>query len=832
MKHDHRDHANHGHHGHAHGSTGPAAAATATDPVCGMKVDPALAADFLEYGGTTYYFCCDGCLNQFRADPEKYLAKRKPAPVPAHEPTAAPAARQGGQYTCPMHPEIVQDGPGSCPKCGMALVPMVPAAPAAAEYTCPMHPEVRSPKPGNCPKCGMALVPVAGAEEDNAELRDMTRRFWVSLALTVPVVVLAMVLPQLGGHVYTPAAQRWGHFAQLALATPVVLWGGWPFFHKFWLSLLNRSPNMYTLIGLGVALAYLFSVVGVLAPGLFPQEFREHGGAVGVYFEAAAVIVTLILLGEVLQLRAIGQTSQAIKKLLALAPNTALRIEPDGREVEVQLDRVQVGDRLRVRPGEKVPVDGTCVEGSSNIDESMITGEPVPVPKKSGDRVTGATINGKGTLIIRAERVGADTLLSQIVHMVAQAQRTRAPVQRLVDVVAGWFVQAVVAIAIATALVWGLYGPEPRFIYALVNAVAVLIIACPCALGLATPISITVAMGQGALNGILFRNAEAVEKLREIDTLVVDKTGTLTLGKPKLVDLVVEGIAENDALALIASLERASEHPLAQAIVNGAEDRGLRLQPVEAFESVTGQGVRGTIAGRRVAVGNRRFMETLGSVPRALAERADSLRDQGKTALYAAVDGRVAAVIAVADPIKESTHDAIEALKTERVRVVMLSGDSRKTAEAVGRQLGIQEVIAEVLPEQKVDTIKSLQAGGRAVAMAGDGINDAPALAQAHVGIAMGTGTDVAIESAGVTLVKGDLRGIVKAIRLSHATMRNVKQNLFFAFVYNALGVPVAAGVLYPALGLLLSPIIAAAAMAASSVSVVTNALRLRRARL
>jgi Cu+-exporting ATPase len=612
----------------------------------------------------------------------------------------------------------------------------------------------------------------------------------------------------------------------------VVLWGGWPFFHKFWLSMKNYSPNMYTLIGLGVALAYLFSVTGVLAPGIFPQEFREHGGAVGVYFEAAAVIVTLILLGEVMQLRAMGQTSRAIRELLALAPNTALRIEADWREVEVPLEQVQVGDRLRVRPGEKVPVDGTCVEGSSNVDESMITGEPVPVSKKAGDRVTGATINGKGSLVIRAERVGADTLLAQIVHMVAQAQRTRAPVQRLVDIVAGWFVQTVIAIAVVTALVWGFYGPEPRLVYAVINAVAVLIIACPCALGLATPISITVAMGQGALNGVLFRNAEAVEKLREVDTLVVDKTGTLTLGRPQLVDIAVEGIAENDAIALIAGLERASEHPLAQAIVKAAEDRGLQLARVENFESVTGQGVHGTIGGRKVAVGNRRFMEARGAVPQALLDKAEALRAQGKTALYAAIDGRVAAVIAVADPIKETTPEAIRTLAAEGVRVVMLSGDSRKTAEAVGRQLGIGEVIAEVLPEQKVETIKALQGRGRKVAMAGDGINDAPALAQANVGIAMGTGTDIAIETSGVTLVKGDLRAIAKAIRLSHATMRNVKQNLFFAFVYNASGVPIAAGVLYPAFGLLLSPIIAAAAMALSSVSVVTNALRLRRAKL
>jgi len=730
-----------------------------------------------------------------------------------------------------MHPEIQQQGPGSCPKCGMALVPVVSAT-AVVEYTCPMHPEIRSPKPGNCPKCGMALVPVAGAKEDDSELRSMTRRFWVSAVLTAPLAVIAMA-PYFGVMEPFGIPMRIRMYVELALGTPVVLWGGWPFFRKFALSLKNRNPNMYTLIGLGVALAWIFSLAAVFAPGLFPQEFQEHSGQVGAYFEAAAVIVTLVLLGEVMQLRALGETSRAIRELLALAPNTALRVEADGREVEVPLAEVQVGDKLRVRPGEKVPVDGTCIEGSSNVDESMITGEPIPVPKKLGDRVTGATINGKGTLVIRAERVGSDTLLAQIVHMVAQAQRTRAPVQRLADLVAAYFVETVIAIAVLTALVWWFFGPEPRLSYAVVNAVAVLIIACPCAVGLATPISITVAMGQGAINGILFRNAEAVEKLRDIDTLVVDKTGTLTLGSPRLVDLVVEpGITEGEALLLIASLERASEHPLAQAIVKGAEDRGLRLSAVENFESVTGQGVRGDIGGRKVAVGSRRFMESQGTESASLADKADALRTRGKTALYAAVDGRAVAVIAVADPIKETTPEAIKTLQSEGVRVVMLSGDSRKTAEAVGRQLGIDEVIAEVLPEQKVEVIKSLQARKRSVAMAGDGINDAPALAQANVGIAMGTGTDVAIESGSVTLVKGDLRGIVKAIRLSRATMRNVKQNLFFAFVYNALGIPIAAGALYPFFGLLLSPIFAGAAMAMSSVSVVTNALRLRRTKL
>ncbi|TAK88065.1 MAG: heavy metal translocating P-type ATPase [Betaproteobacteria bacterium] len=755
------------------------------DPVCGMKVEPAKAAGSSVYQGKTYHFCSRHCLLAFKADPAKYAAKEKPV------------------------------------------------VPPAAEYTCPMHPEVRSDRPGNCPKCGMALVPMAGAEEDNAELRDMTRRFWVGVVFSIPLIFIAMA-PYLGIMEPLGLSPRTRAYVEFVLGTPVVLWSGWPFFRKFALSLKNRSPNMYTLIGLGVALAYIFSVAAVFAPGLFPAEFRMHGGEeVGAYFEAAAVIVTLVLLGEVMQLRALGQTSQAIKQLLALAPNTALRVEADGREVEVPLSEVQVGDRLRVRPGEKVPIDGVCLEGASNVDESMITGEPVPVPKKAGNRVTGATINGKGTLVIRAERVGSDTLLAQIVHMVAQAQRTRAPVQRLADLVAAYFVQTVIAIAVLTAIVWGIFGPSPALTYAVVNAVAVLIIACPCAVGLATPISITVAMGQGALNGILFRNAEAVEKLRDVNTLVVDKTGTLTLGRPQLVALAVEkGMNEDEALRVIASLERASEHPLAQAIVKGAEDRGISLQPVENFDSVTGQGVQGVVGGRKVAVGSRRFMERFGAMPEALAGKADSLRTQGKTAMFAAVDGRVAAVIGVADPIKDTTPEAVQALKAQGVTIVMLSGDSRATAEAVGRQLGIDEVIGEVLPEQKVEKVKALQAGGRFVAMAGDGINDAPALAQAHVGIAMGTGTDVAIESAGVTLVKGDLRGIAKAIRLSHATMRNVKQNLFFAFVYNALGVPIAAGVLYPVFGLLLSPIFAGAAMAMSSVSVVSNALRLRRTRL
>jgi len=653
----------------------------------------------------------------------------------------------------------------------------------------------------------------------------------VSAALSAPLALLAMA-PHIGIAHPLGLDPQWRVYAEFALATPVVLWGALPFFHKFALSLRNRSPNMYTLIGLGVGLAYLFSVVALFAPALFPDAFRGHGGQVGVYFEGAAVIVALVLLGEVMQLRAMGQTNRAIQELLALAPDTALRVDARGREIEVPLDQVQVGDTLRLRPGTKVPVDGTCIEGSSNVDESMITGEPVPAAKRAGDKVTGATLNESGTLLIRAERVGADTLLARIVHLVAQAQRTRAPVQRLADLVAAWFVPAVVLAAIVTAIVWWSIGPEPRLAYALVNAVAVLIIACPCALGLATPISITVAMGRGAASGILFRNAEAIEKLRDIDTLVVDKTGTLTLGQPQLTDFAIEGIEENDALGLIAALERASEHPLARAIVKAADQRNIQLGPVDHFESVTGQGVHGTIGGRKVAVGSHRFIDSQGAVPRTLAERAETLRAQGKSTLYAAFDGRVAAVIAVADPIKETTPEAIRMLAAAGVRVVMLSGDSRKTAEAVGRQLGIAEIVAEVLPEQKAEVIKKMQREKRRVAMAGDGVNDAPALAQADVGIAMGTGTDIAIEAAGVTLVKGDLRGIVKAIRLSRATMRNIKQNLFFAFVYNILGVPVAAGALYPLFGVLLSPMFAGAAMAMSSVSVVTNALRLRKVAL
>jgi Cu+-exporting ATPase len=731
-----------------------------------------------------------------------------------------------------MHPDIVRDAPGSCPKCGMALIPLLDAIPRAAEYTCPMHPEVRSSQPGSCPKCGMALVPVAGTgASDDSELCDLARRLWIGVALSIPLVVLAMS-PMVGLHDLFGLQPRLRGWVEFLLGTPVVLWVGWPILHKFWLSLVQRSLNMYTLIGLGVGLAYVFSLAAVLMPGLFPPEFREHDGAVGTYFEAAAVIVTLVILGDFLQLRAMGQTSQAIQQLLKLAPNLAWRLRDDGSEEQVALATVAVGNRLRVKPGEKVPVDGTVLEGSSRIDESMITGEPVPVAKVTGDKVTGATVNGNGSLLIHAERVGADTLLARIVHMVAEAQRTRAPIQRLADVIAAYFVQIVVAIAVVTALVWWFAGPEPRLAYAFLNAVAVLIIACPCAVGLATPISMTVAMGQGARAGILFRNAEAIERMRDIDTLVVDKTGTLTLGHPALTDFVVEGIPEDEALALVAGVEQLSEHPIGLAIVAGAKARGLAPPQAEAFDAINGLGVQADIHGKRVLVGSSGFLKQRGVDTQQWEIRAEAWRAEAKTVVFFAIDGAAAGIAAVADPIKESTAEAIATLKSAGVRIVMLTGDSRSTAEAVARQLGIDEALAEVLPEDKAGHVKRLQAEGRKVAMAGDGINDAPALAQADVGIAMGTGTDVAMESAGVTLVKGDLRGIARAAVLSRATMRNIRQNLVFAFGYNALGIPVAAGVLYPAFGLLLSPIFAGAAMALSSVSVVTNALRLNRVKL
>ena len=759
------------------------------DPVCGMTIDPADAVGHFDYKGQTYYFCAESCLEQFRENPEHFLNPdlRAAAPVDFE-----------AEYTCPMHPEVRQKGPGSCPICGMALEP----------------------------------VDAAHVEERNVELEDMTRRFFVSLVLTAPILAF-MVAELLPGRpldrVVSHGLRNWIEFA---LATPVVWWGGAPFFERGWASIVNRYLNMFTLIALGVAAAYTYSVAAVLAPGLFPDSFRM-GGEVAVYFEPAAVIVVLVLLGQVLELRARSRTSTAIRGLLGLTPKTARRVESDGTEHDVPLEHVSVGNRLRVRPGERIPVDGIVLEGTTTVDESMVTGEPIPVEKVAEASVTGGTVNGTGTFVMRAERVGRDTLLAQIVRMVSEAQRSRAPIQRLADAVSSWFVPIVIAVALITFIVWSVYGPEPRLAYALVNAVAVLIIACPCALGLATPMSIMVGTGRGAEAGVLIRHAEALETLEKVTTIVVDKTGTLTEGKPRLV--TVEPVGQFDASAMLrlaASLEHVSEHPLAAAIMAGAKERSLPLADVKQFESVTGQGVSGVVDGRRVAIGNVRHLETLRIDPGPLRDRADDLRRQGQTVMFVAIDAIAAGLVGVADPIKTTTGEAIRALHDDGVKVVMLTGDNRATADVVAKAVGIDRVEADVLPDQKAVVIKRLQAQGERVAMAGDGINDAPALAQADVGIAMGTGTDIAMESAGVTLVKGDLRGIVRARRLSRATMGNIRQNLFFAFVYNALGVPVAAGILYPVLGVLLSPMIASAAMTFSSVSVIANALRLRRAPL
>ena len=795
------------------------------DPVCGMKIDPATAAGSSVHEGKTTYFCCSQCKAKFDADPAAYSGGKKPAPAPAVE---------GATYVCPMDPEVRQDHPGACPKCGMALEPETISAPTKTEWTCPMHPEVVQDHPGSCPKCGMALEPrTVTVEEKNPELDDMTRRFWISTVLTVPLVIFAMLRHMPGSHdLLGHTISTWAPWIELAVATPVVLWGGWPFFERAVASVVNRHLNMFTLIGLGVTVAYAYSVFATLVPGFFPASFRDAMGHVGVYFEAAAAIVTLVLLGQVMELRARSRTGAAIRALLGLAPNTARRVEADGSERDVALALVQPGDTLRVRPGEKIPVDGVVLEGTSNVDESMVTGEPVPVEKRSGDRVIGATVNGKGSMLMRAERVGADTLLAQIVNMVAQAQRSRAPIQKLADTVSGWFVPAVIVVSILTFAIWAMVGPEPRLVYAIVNAVAVLIIACPCALGLATPMSVMVAAGKGATAGVLFRNAEAIEVLRTVDTLVVDKTGTLTVGKPALATVVASGIEENEMLRLAASVERASEHPLAAAIVAGAEARGITLAKTQHFESVTGKGVYGVVDGRRVALGNLALLDEMHVKAGDLGTRAEALRGEGQTVMFVLVDGKAAGLVGVADPVKETTAAAIAELHDAGMRIVMLTGDSATTAQSVARKLGIDEVVAEVLPEQKAETVKRLQGEGRIVAMAGDGINDAPALAQANVGIAMGTGTDVAMESADVTLVKGDLRGILRARRLSQATMKNIRQNLFFAFVYNAVGVPIAAGVLYPLFGTLLSPMIAAAAMSFSSVSVIANALRLRNAKI
>jgi Cu+-exporting ATPase len=738
-------------------------------------------------------------------------------------------------YTCPMHPEIRQQEPGTCPKCGMALEPMGMTAPATkTEYTCPMHPEVIQDHPGNCPKCGMTLEPrTVAAEEDDTELRDMTLRFWVSTVLAIPVLFSAMgseFWPDLFAQFINPHTRQ---LLEMLLATPVVLWGGWPFFVRGWQSLVTRNLNMFTLIALGVSVAWGYSMVAALVPGLFPRSVFNAMGVVPVYFEAAAVITALVLLGQVLELRARSQTNAAIKLLLGLAPKTARIVRDDGREEDIPLEQVHSGDRLRIRPGEKIPVDGTVVDGSSHVDESMVTGEPVPVEKHAGAKVIGATVNGTGSLLMTAEKVGSETLLAQIVRMVADAQRSRAPIQKLTDVVSGYFVPTVVIAAVITFAVWWVWGPEPRLAHALINAVAVLVIACPCALGLATPVSIMVGTGRGAVMGVLFKNAEALEVMRKVDTLVVDKTGTLTEGHPELVNVTpAEGFDEADIVRLAASVERSSEHPLAAAIVRGAEKRNVELASTEDFQSVTGKGVTGLVEGRKIALGNIKLLQDLGIDAGSLPAQADALRAEGQTVMFLGVDGRAAGLIGVADPIKATTPEAIRLLHEEGIRIVMLTGDNRKTAEAVAEKLNIDQVHAEVLPDQKAALIKQLQAEGHIVAMAGDGINDAPALAQAQVGIAMGTGTDVAMESAGVTLVKGDLGGIVRARKISRATMNNIRQNLFFAFIYNAAGVPIAAGVLYPFFGLLLSPMIAAAAMSFSSVSVITNALRLRRVSL
>ena len=772
--------------GHEHHHAPAAAALTAKDPVCGMNVDPHRTPHRHELRAQPYYFCSPGCRTKFAADPDRYLGDKVSAP-----------ARPDAIYTCPMHPEVRQVGPGSCPICGMALEP----------------------------------VDVTADAGPNPELADMTRRFWIGLSLTLPVLALEM-----GGHLtnlHMLLGQQTGNWLQLLLGTPVVLWAGWPFFERGWASVRSRNLNMFTLIALGTGVAWIYSVVGTVAPGLFPAGLRGPDGAVAVYFEAAAVITVLVLLGQVLELRAREQTSGAIKALLNLAPKTARRLRADGSDEEVTLDQVLANDRLRVRPGDRVPVDGEVLEGASAVDESMVTGEALPVEKQPGAKVIGGTLNGRGSFVMRAEKVGRETMLARIVQMVAEAQRSRAPIQRLADQVSGWFVPAVIAIAAIAFMAWWLWGPAPSFSYGLIAAVSVLIIACPCALGLATPMSIMVGVGRGAGLGVLIKNAEALERLEKVDTIVVDKTGTLTEGKPKVTMLVpLAGRSEADLLRLAAALERSSEHPLAAAIVAAAEERSIAVGTPANFRSITGKGVVGTVEGTEVALGNRALMEELKIDVTDASPRADELRREGATVMYVAAEGMIMGLIAVADPVKATTPQALAALRDAGVRIVMLTGDNRTTADAVARRLGIDEVEAEVLPEQKSSVVKRLREQGRVVAMAGDGVNDAPALATADVGIAMGTGTDVAIESAGVTLIKGDLAAIARARTLSAATMRNIRQNLFFAFIYNALGVPVAAGVLYLAFGLLLSPIIAAAAMALSSVSVVANALRLRTARV
>jgi Cu+-exporting ATPase len=799
------------------------------DPVCGMSIEDTDAVAKSEYKGSMYYFCSKPCKEDFDKNPESYVGTK---PEPSQETDESKGTKL---YTCPMHPEVRQAGPGACPKCGMALEPVVPEVTSLlTQWTCPMHPEIVQDKPGSCPICGMALERETVSlieEESNPEYEDMCKRFIAGAILTLPLLIIAMrdMIP--GGRLLdTLADAKTYEWLELLLATPVVLWAGWPFFVRGVQSVINKSLNMFTLISLGVLAAYIYSLIGVLFPHLFPASMQTAGGTVGVYFEAAGVIVVLILLGQVLELRARSRTGAAIKALLCLAPKTARKIDAEGNESDIPLENVIKGDRLRVRPGEKIPVDGVVLEGSSSVDESMISGEPIPVEKRAGEKLIGATVNGTGSLVMEAQKVGAETVLSQIVRMVAEAQRSRAPIQKLADVVAGYFVPAVITIAIISFGIWYFIGPEPRLAHSLIAAVSVLIIACPCALGLATPMSIMVATGKGATMGVLFKNAEAIETLRKVTTLVVDKTGTLTEGKPKLEEVVTaQGIDKNKVLLLAASLEKGSEHPLAAAIVEGAVNQGLHLTEAKNFVSHTGKGVSGEIDGQPVLLGNSTLLEEFKIDAGSLGEQARAMRSEGQTVMFVGISGKIAGLLAVADPIKKTTPEAIKQLHAEGIRIVMLTGDNKVTAEAVAKRLNLDEVVAEVLPDQKVAAVKKFQQDGHIVAMAGDGINDAPALAQAQVGIAMGTGTDVAMESAGVTLVKGDLTGIVRARRLSRATMSNIKQNLFFAFIYNAIGVPIAAGVLYPNFGILLSPIIAAAAMSISSVSVVGNALRLRK---
>jgi Cu+-exporting ATPase len=799
-----------------------------TDPVCNMIIDEKDAVATSDYKGVTYYFCTEHCKESFDTDPVAYLSGRG---MTEHGSSPEPCSG----YTCPMHPEVKQETFGSCPQCGMGLEPRVPGPSLKTGWICPMHPEVLKDTPGSCPVCGMALEPgtVTVSDEENPELIDMKRRFILSALFSFPVVFVAMqhMIPGISLERLIPhQVQRW---VELLFSTPVVLWCGWPFFVRGWQSIVNRSPNMFTLIGLGVIVAYVYSVVATVSPGVFPLSFRGESGTVGVYFEAAAVIVTLVLLGQVLELKARGQTGAAIRALLGLWPKTARRLHDNGSEEDIPFDTVRSGDLLRVRPGEKVPVDGTVIDGSTLVDESMITGEPIPVEKRAGDRVIGATVNSTGSIIMKAEKVGADTLLSRIVQMVSEAQRSRAPVQRLVDVVAGYFVQAVITVATVTFILWAWLGPEPRFAFALINAVSVLIIACPCALGLATPMSIMVAMGKGAAMGVLFKNAESIEIMKKVTMIVVDKTGTLTTGKPKLASVVpFDEFDEKTVLAYAASIERGSEHPLASAIIAESEERKIDLMNAEEFQAIPGKGVTGTVHNTAVILGNLQLLNDMSIDPGLVLRVAEQMRADGQTVMFVVLNNRIAGLLGVADPVKGTTPEAIENLHRDGLKIVMLTGDNRTTAEAVAGSLGIDEVIAEVLPDQKAEQIKKLQDEGHIVAMAGDGINDAPALAQAHVGIAMGTGTDVAMESAGVTLVKGDLRGIVRARLLSRATMRNIKQNLFWAFAYNSVGVPVAAGILYPFFGILLSPMLAAAAMSFSSVSVIGNALRLRRVKL